>query len=162
MKRILALRHGKPVSKDEAPSDPLRPLSEEGVSEARALAAVLKARGIRPDRIVCSHAARAVQTAQLVAEGIEGTPQPVVAPQLYAGTARLYQETLAEQPESAACVMLVGHNPAMEELAALLSGRRLELGTCWLADLAADVARWRDVAGAPACVLRAVLTPAAR
>jgi hypothetical protein len=47
----------------------------------------------------------------------------------------------------------------MEEMVALLVGRRVDLGTCWLADVAADVDSWRDLAAGPRCRLLAVITP---
>jgi phosphohistidine phosphatase len=97
----------------------------------------------RPDAIVSSPALRAITTARLVAERL-GYPagEIVVEPRLYdAGTDTLVAlvEALDDRWER---VMLVGHNPALSDLARRLDAGIASMPPCGLAEFAFDIASW--------------------
>src|SRR5436190_6893002 len=69
--RIYLVRHGDAVPEDEAGSDRDRWLSPRGREAARILGRLLREQRVEPDAIVCSPLPRAVQTAELIAQGLD-------------------------------------------------------------------------------------------
>lgn len=113
---LLLLRHGKSDwGKDVEDFD--RPLKDRGKRAAQRVGNWLLEQGLIPDRIISSPAERAITTAEkctkamgLSAGGIQRDPR------IYeAGVAQLYQ-LLQELPADTRRVMLVGHNPGLEQL----------------------------------------------
>jgi phosphohistidine phosphatase len=103
----------------------------------------------RPDAIVSSPALRAITTARLVAEGL-GFPVDgvIVEPRIYdAGTDTLVGlvEALDDRWDR---VMLVGHNPALSDLARRLDPAIASMQPCSLAEFAFDIASWSAFGGA--------------
>ena len=154
MKTLLLLRHAK-AEAAAARGDKARALTARGCRDAAIMGWYLQARGNRPDRIITSRARRARQTAAIVAAAA-GFRGPLRAQRglYYASPAALLRR-VRRLPKKAACVLLVGHNPDLEELAALLAvpGRPVPyLPTAGLIRLDFDVARWRDIrSGAGRC-----------
>ncbi len=103
------MRHANSRS-DEGVEDQQRSLSIMGERDAQAMATWLVARGFRPDVILCSQAKRAESTAAIVGKafGLE----PKVDGRLYHASPGTYLD-VADEHEG--LVMLVGHNPTMEE-----------------------------------------------
>lgn len=154
MKTLLLLRHAK-AEAEAARGDKARALTARGCRDAAILGWYLRGRGHRPDRIVTSRARRARQTAAIVAAAAEFR-RPVRAKRgLYYATPAALLRRVRRLPRQAACVLLVGHNPDLEELAALLVGPGHPvpaLPTAGLLPLDFDVPRWRDIRpGAARC-----------
>jgi phosphohistidine phosphatase len=156
MKRLFLLRHAKAQPADGGTEDFDRTLLLSGMQDASAMARHLRKNGYAPDLILCSAAARTTQTAELVLHELDCEID--YRDNLYlADTARL-MAAVRGAPASAAALMLVGHNPGMEDCATALARepvRRKERAryealeekfpTCALAILDFDVSRWRDV-----------------
>lgn len=118
MKELILLRHAhaEPAPPDGVDLD--RPLSPEGIAEAESAGRWLQEQGLVPDRVLCSPARRTRETLEAVLavigyvdqrldEGIyEATPGTLVG--------------LADQHRECSRLLLVGHNPGLERLAALL------------------------------------------
>lgn len=120
MRRLVLLRHGTAAPGHGLP-DRERPLTEQGRQEAARMGAWLKQQGVRPDRILASPASRALATAQIVVAAL-GLPASALHPDpsLYSiDPSALLRRLGALQ---GACVLLVGHNPAFEDVASHLSG----------------------------------------
>ncbi len=117
MKRVLLLRHAeaRAAHSDEADFD--RPLSERGRSAAHAATARLATSQLRIDALYVSPALRTRQTAQIIAAGLDAAERIRLAPTLYPGTAESLWATLQQLDEQVHCVLLLGHNPALSELA---------------------------------------------
>lgn len=119
MHELILLRHAEavPVAADDADHD--RPLTEHGEQEAHAAGRWLAAHGSRPDRVLCSPAARTRQTAELALAALGHAPTPQLVEEVYDATPG---ELLAllDQHGDANTLMLVGHNPGIERLVALL------------------------------------------
>jgi phosphohistidine phosphatase len=156
MKRLFLLRHAKAVPADGGTEDFDRALVLSGIEDGAAMARYIRKREFRIDWIFCSASARTIQTAELVLKEI---PAPIeYRDNLYlAGSARLIA-AVRGAPPAASGLMIVGHNPGMEECATALARepiRRKERArhealeekfpTCALAVLDFDVGRWRDV-----------------
>jgi len=119
MHELILLRHAEALSSSSGDEDRDRPLSPRGESEARAAGAWLAAHGARPDRLLCSPAQRARRTAELAGAAIAPAAAVGLAEEIYDATPG---ELLAllDQHADARSVLLVGHNPGIERLVALL------------------------------------------
>jgi phosphohistidine phosphatase len=163
MKTIYLLRHAKAVSWDAPPADIERPLSERGAADAKAMAGYLAGAGIEPALVLCSSARRTRDTLEGVLPGLGRKPVAVLEPALYHADATRLLRRLHELDDAIPSVMLVGHNPAMEDLAhkladggdtEALARMAAKFPTGALAVLEAGVARWRDLAPGRACLTR--------
>lgn len=119
MHELILLRHAEAVPIETAGDDMQRPLSPRGEQEAQAAGLWLAAHGLKPDRVLCSPARRTDETARLCLSALDGTPIPQLATEIYdASPGELL--ALLDQHGDAGTVMLVGHNPGIERLVALL------------------------------------------
>jgi phosphohistidine phosphatase len=167
MKRLFLLRHGKAVPAEPGMDDADRPLLLRGAEDAAAVAHYMRRTAYAPDLILCSAAARAAQTAELVRKEL-GAPLEY-RDALYLAAAAKLLALVRAAPAEISGLMLVGHNPGLKEVAALLAGGPVgrkqrargdeeeKFPPAALAILDFDVKRWRDVApggGVPAAFVR--------
>lgn len=125
MQELILLRHAETMASAADGSDCARPLTPRGESEAKAAGHWLHEHGAHPDRVLCSPAQRAMMTATeaLAALGA-GTPQYM--PEVYDATPGSLI-TLLDAHADGQQVLLIGHNPSLERLVALLvEGRSQE------------------------------------
>jgi phosphohistidine phosphatase len=119
-RRLYLLRHAKSSWKDEGLADHDRPLARRGRRAAKAIGRHLREQGVEPELVLCSTARRARETL----EGIEPALERAtirVEPGLYgAGPAELLAR-LHEVASPIRSVMVIGHNPGLEQLALLLA-----------------------------------------
>jgi phosphohistidine phosphatase len=148
MKTLLILRHAKSSWKDDALPDRERPLNKRGREEAPKMGALLRKHQLEPDLVLSSPAQRARSTAELVIDesGYEGEVE--YREELYSFDAEPYTEALAGLADSIRCVMLVGHNPAMEQLVEQLTGETLPMPTAALAQIELPIQHWSEL-GSP-------------
>jgi phosphohistidine phosphatase len=98
-----------------------------------------------PGAIISSPAARAVETAVLVAEACEYEGEIVLEPELYGGYTDDYLEVLRRVDDDADRVLVVGHNPGLEELWLDLTGQPRRLPTAALGEVRLELDRWCDL-----------------
>jgi phosphohistidine phosphatase len=121
MRGLLLLRHGAAAAKAAA-GDRERALTSEGRRAVQALAGRLRSRGIQPDLVLCSPARRTRETLELLEAAWATRPEATIEEPLYlADAASLLLRLRAAEPEAGG-VLLVGHNPGLEELARTLAG----------------------------------------
>ena len=120
VRQIILLRHAYAEPPVEDQTDESRPLTDTGISEAIAAAAWLKAHGAEPDVILCSPATRTQETAARVLHGLGGDLTTMIEPRIYEATPADLIQVLEDYPD-ADCILLVGHNPGLETLVALLT-----------------------------------------
>ncbi len=101
-------------------TDADRPLAARGRRDAPRIARVLSAAKWMPDAIIASPALRARQTAQLVADTIRFNGAVQLDDRLYPGDAPAFFAVLRGLSPDITRPLLVGHNPAMEAIAAAL------------------------------------------
>jgi phosphohistidine phosphatase len=149
MKTLLILRHAKSSWKDDSLPDHDRPLNKRGLKDAPRMGQLLRQEDLLPDLILCSTAQRARRTAEIVAEesGYEGELR--LSRDLYAFDAQAYLEVLAGLADEYERVMLVGHNPAMEELLEALTGAFERLPTAALARISLPIEHWSELEDGP-------------
>ena len=116
MKRLLLLRHAK-SSWDHDLTDQARPLNARGERAAHLMGVYVKQAGLVPDLILCSSAERTRQTASLMLKAV-GCEVPVQHhDSLYLAAAEDIMEALLAVPDDVKSVMVIGHNPGMEDAA---------------------------------------------
>ncbi|MBK1723297.1 SixA phosphatase family protein [Thiocystis violacea] len=127
-RELLLLRHAKSDWDSDAGSDFERPLAKRGKSDAPKVGSWLYREGLVPDHIVCSPAERARQTAAKVCKRLDFKKKRIVWDEtIYEASVPDLLGVLARCPEAAATVLLVGHNPGLEELLCHLVGDEIEL-----------------------------------
>ncbi len=135
---IILLRHAHAENASPGQDDLARVLSLRGEAEADAAGAWLEAHAVAPDRVLCSPAARAKETCERVL-GVIGYADLRSESRIYDATPGDLIRVLDDHAD-AASVLLVGHNPGLENLVALLtegasdSGRGMPpAAVAWLA-----------------------------
>ncbi|MCX4231912.1 SixA phosphatase family protein [Streptomyces sp. NPDC020707] len=125
LRRLVVLRHAKSAWPDGVP-DHERPLAARGRRDAPAAGRALADADCLPDLALCSTAVRARQTWELAAAEW-GTPPPVRHDaRLYAADVPELLDAVREAPAEAETLLLVGHNPGLEELVLTLAGDGLD------------------------------------
>ena len=147
VKRLLILRHAKSDWGDSSLDDRERPLSARGVSDAPRVGAMLRAQSLVPDLILTSDAVRARTTAEAAAQAAGYSREIVVESSLYHATPDQVIAVLNAVSDSANAVLVVGHNPGLEDLIEVLTGEEHEMPTAALVQLALPIDRWRDLDG---------------
>lgn len=152
MKTLTLLRHAKSGWDDPELRDHDRPLNGKGERAARTVGRHLRERGDAFDRIVASTAVRVVETLMGFERGYGRSLHIQNDRRLYLASVPMLIDVIHEQPDDAARVMLVGHNPGMEELTLALAAKSVLRGaveekfpTASVAVLTFDVARWQEV-----------------
>lgn len=121
MRELILLRHAQ-AETGAADDDRMRPLSDEGVDQARHAGVWLAGQECRPGLILHSPAQRALQTAKAVRESMPGA-QLIEVDGIYEASPGELMAMLDEQPATDS-IMVVGHNPGMERLLGLLINGR--------------------------------------
>lgn len=154
LRTLILLRHAKAETPGELP-DFDRSLTERGMSDADAAGAWLVDERLHPDLVICSPAKRTRQTWQsasvALAQGDQahGAPEVHYEDQLYYGGRSEVFDLLRAVPETVRTILLIGHNPTVSEVSALLipddqwDGAAIELKTSGLAVHTSEEA-WSD------------------
>lgn len=143
MKTLMLARHAKSDWGDTSLPDHDRPLNARGRRDAPLMARRLLDEGTRLTHIVSSTALRARATADEYAAAyrLEVADEPL----LYAASAGTILSVAAGLPDEADLVMLVGHNPGMQDAVADLTDAFVEFPTCAVAECAVDVDSWAEL-----------------
>ena len=153
MKEIYLLRHAKSSWAGQSQGDHERPLNQRGRQAATALEAYLVTHAVEPSLVLCSSAARTVETLERIAPALGSSTHVEIDPELYLASGPLMLARIVAVDDTVESVMLIGHNPGMHELALALGSEGPErdrfvakLPTGALVCLALDVPTWSDVA----------------
>ena len=155
MRTLLLLRHAKASWKHPGTSDHDRPLSARGKRDAPRVGRLLRDESLAPGVILTSTATRAVQTAEEVAPWIAVDPPDRIVqrePELYLASAETVLDVVRHAGEESPCVLVVGHNPGLEELGAFLTRSDAARGlaiesfpTAALAQIELPISVWTDL-----------------
>ncbi|MEM9107081.1 MAG: histidine phosphatase family protein [Pseudomonadota bacterium] len=116
---IYLLRHAHAAWARPGQRDFDRPLDDRGVTDAQLVAAAFAQYSLLPATILCSTARRCQETCEIFMDHLPDRPTLISDDQLYSRDEDYYVEALAAQ--SATPVLLIGHNPMMEDTTRLLS-----------------------------------------
>ena len=123
MRRLIyLLRHAKSSWDEPELLDHERPLAKRGRNAVVLLRGHFHEAGVAPGLVLCSSAVRATETLEGVREGLPPAIPVEIEADLYAASAASLLDRLRSLPEHLDSVMLVGHNPGIEDLAAELIG----------------------------------------
>ena len=122
-KHLFLLRHAKSSWDDPRIADHDRPLAPRGRKAAKLIGKHLRRSETAISLVLCSSAQRARETSELV----DPPGEVRIEPGLYGASADQLLQELRRVPQSVDAVMLIGHNPAMQELAVGLVGAASEL-----------------------------------
>lgn len=151
-RRLVLLRHGK-SDWPAGTADHDRPLGARGRHDAPRMGEEIARRGLRPQTVLVSTAARTKATWGLVSPFV-GIVEPRYEPAIYEASPETLLRLVRDFDDEAGMAMLVGHNPGLEGLASVLVGGgpdrlRDRLGekfpTCALAVIDFEEDRWADV-----------------
>ena len=145
MKTILILRHAKSSWKHPGLEDHERPLKKRGLRDAPRMGRLLVDLELAPERIVSSTAERARSTAKLAADACGYEHDIGLSESMYLSGADAYIDELRVLPDSVRRAMVVGHNPDVEELVFLLTGRNEVMPTAALAHVRVPAESWNDL-----------------
>ncbi|MFI1282100.1 SixA phosphatase family protein [Streptomyces sp. NPDC020858] len=119
-RRLVVLRHAKSAWPEVPDSE--RPLAPRGRRDAPEAGRWLREAGCVPDLVVCSSARRTRQTWDLVAAEFGATTPVIHDARIYRATAGELLGVVREVPAHVRTLMLIGHNPGVQELILLLAG----------------------------------------
>ena len=156
MRHLYLLRHAKSALGQPGQSDKERPLAPRGRKACRPLGRFLAELDPPPAQVLCSAALRTRQTWEGCAEAGKLDWPIAFRDDLYLASADQLLRRIQQVPDTAAAVLLIGHNPGMEELAHVLAGQGSDqaalfrLGekypTGGLAAFAVSIASWKELA----------------
>lgn len=145
MKQLLIMRHAKSDWHDSQLSDHERPLNGRGLTDAPHMGQWLQQNGITPDLIVSSTANRAQTTAKLLIEAAGFNSPLITHNSFYLAPPSAYIHYLQQLENQFQRVMVVGHNPGLEELVTVLTGEHIYFTTANIADVSLQIEQWNQL-----------------
>jgi phosphohistidine phosphatase len=142
MKSLLILRHAKSSWENAALSDFERPLNSRGLESIQLIGHELYNLEIKPDLVLSSPAKRAKQTAILVKESGGFECEIKYQDKIYEASVRSLLNLVSEIDDKSDTVLIVGHNPGLEELIRVLTGKIQVLPTATFVKLELDIENW--------------------
>jgi phosphohistidine phosphatase len=144
MKTLFLLRHAKAENGIAGSPDFDRTLNDRGRKEAQAVGTFIQKQNLVIDLVLSSSAKRARETTELVLASANLNVDVRYDQRIHeAGPLRLLK-VVSQIEEDRSSVLLVGHNPGMEELLRLLTDRVEHLATGTLAKIDLKAARWNQ------------------
>ena len=145
MKTLLLLRHARPTRTSPTGRDFDRPLTVEGRAESRLVGQLLRRRQLAPDAIICSTAARARETAGGVIEAAGLATPTLFHERIYEASVEHLIELIAEAGANVEMLLIVGHNPGLEELLERLTGEHAPMLPATLARIDLNIHAWDEL-----------------
>lgn len=157
MKRLYLLRHAKSSWDDPHLDDFDRPLNKRGQQAAKGMGEAMKSKDYRPDIVLCSTAARALETRDRALPAFGQEIESNELKTLYLASPSRIIAALQRVDDSHQSALVIGHNPGLEVLARRLAGpgspRELlkdlefKFPTAALAVFDIGIDRWSDLDG---------------
>jgi phosphohistidine phosphatase len=122
MRTLHLLRHAKSSWDDPTVRDHDRPLAPRGARAARKIADYLASASVDPALVLCSSARRTVETLEELRPAISKTATVSIDPELYGADATEILELLRSVDPQIREVLVIGHNPGLQDLAIDLAG----------------------------------------
>lgn len=138
MQTLLLLRHAHAEVGHSPGTDFDRPLSQRGLREAAAIGDYLRSNLLIPDLVLCSAAVRARETAETVLAALGASVSSRYDPRIYEASAHELITVVTEVENSVSTLLLVGHNPGMEQLLKAMTGELVAMKPCSLANLVVE------------------------
>ncbi len=120
MKTLFLLRHAKSSWETEGQRDFDRPLNPRGKVGTALMATYVSAQDIYPDAVYCSPAARTRETLHRLRDADVNWPAEIIADDIYLASAETLMALIKSADDAHASLILIGHNPGLEDLAFML------------------------------------------
>jgi phosphohistidine phosphatase len=120
MRRLLLFRHSKAERSEPGRIDHARALTEHGRADAALIGAYMARHALVPDRALVSPAARTAETWQHAVTAFSSAPATAADRRIYDASPQALAGLIKETPDSVHTLLVVGHNPGLQELALLL------------------------------------------
>lgn len=120
MRRLMLFRHAKAERPEIGMEDRARTLIERGRRDAGRIGAYMAAHALKPDRVLVSPSARTQETWKYLSAALRPAPAATTVERLYEATPHAILAAIKDVPASAHTLMVVGHNPGLQELALML------------------------------------------
>ncbi|MDX2074411.1 MAG: histidine phosphatase family protein [Alphaproteobacteria bacterium] len=155
-KMLYILRHAKAEIGTPQQDDHSRKLVDRGVEAARIVGAYMFRQHIKPDKVICSDAARTRETWEQI-ESIYPAPNVEITRKLYMASANQMLQSLVTLPEAVKSVLMIAHNPGVHQLCLKLAKEGdentldlmfLKFPTCTLAAIDLGDTPWNKVENA--------------
>ncbi|MGI8733590.1 MAG: SixA phosphatase family protein [Pyrinomonadaceae bacterium] len=147
MKTLLLMRHAKAAAAISSLADFDRPLTDEGRRAAELIGELILRRKVMTDLALSSPALRARETIDIVMKAARLHPELRYDQRIYEAGPLGLLEVIHEIEEDRNRVLLVGHNPGIEELLEMLIGRVEHLATGTLAKIDFEANKWSEAGG---------------
>lgn len=146
---ILLMRHAHAQSNAPGGKDSSRSLDDLGQREAFTMGERLRERGLIPDFTLCSTARRAEETARWVLSKCGASGVLLAREALYLAEPDQILETLREVPDDKKRILIVGHNPGLSELVAVITREFCSMPTAAVAEILVEASSLRDLTLSP-------------
>lgn len=150
---LYVLRHAKSDWSDGSLKDFDRPLNDRGRKAAKVIGKELRKRKIVPDLVLASPAVRANQTLKRVEDAASASFEVTEDERIYMAEPQSLIELIRAAPDDAKRLMIVGHNPGLQQLVLSLTKpgelrdeAAEKFPTAALAKINFEAESWRDVA----------------
>lgn len=145
MKKTIFIRHAKSDWENPWLDDHDRPLAERGLKDAPRMAKNLKKRDLKPDIFLSSTALRAAETARITAKELNFPEEEICFEKnLYHASPGTILKYIHLQKDSKNTLLLVGHNPGLNELISYLGGKIENLPTSGQFGFILKSEHWND------------------
>jgi phosphohistidine phosphatase len=145
MKTLLLMRHAKSSWKEPKMKDRERPVNKRGRKTTPRMGELLKEAELVPQVIYSSSAVRARQTVEMLISACGFTGDIKYFDSFYMAEPEVYLKRLRKLPDDIERVMVIGHNPGLEALMQILSGKVEALPTASIAYLSLPITNWKDL-----------------
>lgn len=145
MKVLYLLRHAKSSWKNETLQDIERPLNARGRRAAETMGRFLMKKKVFPDLVLSSSAVRARQTTDLLIAAAKLSSDLRFDERIYEAGASKLLEVINQLEKGKESVLLVGHNPGLEELVELLTGKTERMPTGTLSKIVLRASNWTSI-----------------
>jgi phosphohistidine phosphatase len=149
LKTLLIMRHAKSSWSDGSLTDHQRPLNKRGRRDATTMATFLREKNLVPELIVHSSAMRTTLTCELMCETFKirkaKVPESRSRDDLYLAPAETYLDIAWRLNDSLETVLLLGHNPGIEEFVAHVSGHYEVVPTATIACFTTGADSWSKI-----------------
>lgn len=142
---LLLLRHAKSSWKNKELDDHDRPLNKRGNRDAIKMGKYLKKINMIPNAIVTSSALRAVETTSLVCRHCDYDGSVEVNFTFHKSGVDSYIRCISQTPVDRTRLLLIGHNPELEDLVGMLAHRSLKMSTCTLVQINMYIPNWSNI-----------------
>lgn len=163
-RELLLLRHGKSSWESAGLGDHERPLTDRGIRACQQIARLIFEQQLMPDSVRCSTAVRTCETWQVLnatwAEmGVKHPPCQTESQLYLASVSSLAEIIRATDDATVQRLMLIGHNPGLEELFSQLTSQIEHVPTACLMALRVPIDHWLQFTSSVQCELLGIWRP---